>query len=247
MFVGSFTFNDLLDFMYHPKLTSSALLIICLTLLVMLSTLFTAKPSRKVFLIDFACYKPRHTLACSKEVFMQKARRYGNYSDETLNFIGKMLERSGMGESTYGAEALMREPPISCMEEARRETEEVMFGAVDELLRKTGVKGKDIGILVVNCSAFNVVPSLSAVIVNRYKLGDNVRSYNLGGMGCTAGLRAIGLAQQLLQVGFLLLCLCRLPFFFLPFLLISLNFLVKKKKNSGTFIYLMSTSPIHVT
>ncbi|GAU35195.1 hypothetical protein TSUD_31250 [Trifolium subterraneum] len=86
------------------------------------------------------------------------------------------------------------------MAEARKEAEEVMFGAIDELLEKTGVKAKDIGILVVNCSLFNPTPSLSAMIVNHYKLRGNVQSYNLGGMGCSAGLISIDLAKQLLQV-----------------------------------------------
>ncbi|PNX75996.1 3-ketoacyl-CoA synthase 11-like protein, partial [Trifolium pratense] len=86
------------------------------------------------------------------------------------------------------------------MDEARKEAEEVMFGAIDEALEKTGVKAKDIGILVVNCSLFNPTPSLSAMIVNHYKLRGNVLSYNLGGMGCSAGVISIDLAKQLLQV-----------------------------------------------
>jgi 3-ketoacyl-CoA synthase len=86
------------------------------------------------------------------------------------------------------------------MAEARKEAEEVMFGAIDEVLEKTGVKAKDIGILVVNCSLFNPTPSLSAMIVNHYNLRGNVLSYNLGGMGCSAGLISIDLAKQLLQV-----------------------------------------------
>ncbi|OMO99659.1 FAE1/Type III polyketide synthase-like protein [Corchorus olitorius] len=86
------------------------------------------------------------------------------------------------------------------MAEARKEGETVMFGAVDELLAKTGVKPRDIGILVVNCSLFNPTPSLSAAIVNRYKLRGNILSYNLGGMGCSAGLISIDLAKHLLQV-----------------------------------------------
>ncbi|KAM0936629.1 putative very-long-chain 3-oxoacyl-CoA synthase [Dioscorea sansibarensis] len=86
------------------------------------------------------------------------------------------------------------------MAEARKEAEMVMFGAVDELLKKTGVKAKDIGVLVVNCSLFNPTPSLSAMIVNHYKLRGNIISYNLGGMGCSAGLISIDLAKQLLQV-----------------------------------------------
>lgn len=86
------------------------------------------------------------------------------------------------------------------MAEARKEAEMVMFGAVDELLEKSGVKAKEIGILVVNCSLFNPTPSLSAMVVNRYKMRGNVLSYNLGGMGCSAGLISIDLAKQLLQV-----------------------------------------------
>jgi 3-ketoacyl-CoA synthase len=86
------------------------------------------------------------------------------------------------------------------MAEARREAEAVMFGAIDSLLAKTGVRARDIGVVVVNCSLFNPTPSLSAMVVNHYKLRGNVASYNLGGMGCSAGLISIDLAKQLLQV-----------------------------------------------
>lgn len=76
-----------------------------------------------------------------------------------------------------------------------------MFGVLDNLFaNNTNVKPDDIGILVVNCSLFNPTPSLSAMIVNRYKLRSNIRSFNLGGMGCSAGVIAIDLAKDMLQV-----------------------------------------------
>lgn len=56
-------------------------------------------------------------------------------------------------------------------------------------------------ILIVNCSLFNPTPSLSAMIVNHFKFKSNVVSYNLSGMGCSAGVIAISLARELLQVG----------------------------------------------
>ncbi|XLU75291.1 hypothetical protein S245_034344, partial [Arachis hypogaea] len=86
------------------------------------------------------------------------------------------------------------------MAAAREEAENVMFGALDNLFANTKIKPKDIGVLVVNCSLFNPTPSLSAMIVNKYKLRGNIRSFNLGGMGCSAGVIAIDLAKDMLQV-----------------------------------------------
>ncbi|KAM0035470.1 putative very-long-chain 3-oxoacyl-CoA synthase [Helianthus debilis subsp. tardiflorus] len=79
-----------------------------------------------------------------------------------------------------------------------------MFGALDTLFSTTGIKPKDIGILVVNCSLFNPTPSLSSMIVNKYKLRSNIKSFNLGGMGCSAGVIAIDLAKDMLQKSMLI-------------------------------------------
>ena len=63
-----------------------------------------------------------------------------------------------------------------------------------------------VDILIVNCSLFNPTPSLSAMIVNHFKMKSSVVSYNLSGMGCSAGVISISLAKELLQVRFVLLC-----------------------------------------
>ncbi|KAM3306863.1 3-ketoacyl-CoA synthase 17 [Capsicum baccatum] len=169
-------------------------------LVVFLGTLYFMTRPREVYLVDFSCYKPKPDVMCSKELFMDRSKKAGIFTEENLAFQKKILERSGLGQKTYFPEALLRVPAEPTMAEARKEAEMVMFGAIDELLAKTGVKAKDIGILVVNCSLFNPTPSLSAMIVNHYKLRGNVMSYNLGGMGCSAGLISIDLAKQLLQV-----------------------------------------------
>jgi len=57
-----------------------------------------------------------------------------------------------------------------------------------------------VDILIVNCSLFNPTPSLSAMIVNHFKMASNVVSYNLSGMGCSAGVISVSLARELLQV-----------------------------------------------
>lgn len=173
---------------------------LCSALIVFLGTLYFMTRPRKVYLVDFACYKPGGEVMCPKELFMERSKQAEVFNDENLAFQKKILERSGLGQKTYFPGALLQVPANPCMAEARKEAEMVMFGAIDQLLEKTGVKAKDIGILVVNCSLFCPTPSLSAMIVNHYKLRGNILSYNLGGMGCSAGLISIDLAKQLLQV-----------------------------------------------
>ena len=39
------------------------------------------------------------------------------------------------------------------------------------------------------------------MIINHFKMRPDILSYNLGGMGCSAGVISIGLAEKMLQVG----------------------------------------------
>ncbi|XP_051136416.1 3-ketoacyl-CoA synthase 4-like [Andrographis paniculata] len=158
-----------------------------------------ARP-RAVYLVDYACYRPPDELQVKFGKFMEHSRLFGDFDDSSLEFQRKILERSGIGEETYLPEALHRLPPNPSMTAAREEAEQVMFGVVDSLFAATSVKPEEIGILVVNCSLFNPVPSLSAMIVNRYKLRQSVRSFNLGGMGCSAGVIAVDLAKDMLRI-----------------------------------------------
>ncbi|XP_057959458.1 3-ketoacyl-CoA synthase 11-like [Malania oleifera] len=197
--LSTLTLDDFLHLWNHLKF-NLVTVVLGSTLIVFLATLYFMSRPRQVYLLDFACYKPDPARICSREVFLKRSALTGTFSAENLAFQKKLMTRSGLGQKTYLPEAVMRVPPNPCMAEARKEAETVMFGAIDELLAKTGVKAKDIGILVVNCSLFNPTPSLSAMVVNHYKLRGNILSYNLGGMGCSAGLISIDLAKQLLQV-----------------------------------------------
>ncbi|XP_019242034.1 PREDICTED: 3-ketoacyl-CoA synthase 6-like, partial [Nicotiana attenuata] len=110
-----------------------------------------------------------------------------------------MLERSGVSEETALPPALHYIPPTPTMVLAREEAEIVIFSVMDSLLEKTGLNPKDIDILIVNCSHFSPTPSLSAMVINKYKLRSNIKSFNLSVMGCSAGVISIDLARDLLQ------------------------------------------------
>ncbi|BFG41513.1 hypothetical protein CerSpe_277870 [Prunus speciosa] len=174
--------------------------IICSAVIVFGSTVYIMTRPRSVYLVDYSCYKPPSHLQARFEEFMEHSKLTGDFDDSSLEFQRKILERSGLGEETCVPEAMHYIPPRPSMAAAREEAEQVIFGALDNLFANTNVKPKDIGILVVNCSLFNPTPSLSAMIVNKYKLRGNIRSFNLGGMGCSAGVIAVDLAKEMLQV-----------------------------------------------
>uniref|UniRef100_A0ACD5TDD0 Uncharacterized protein n=1 Tax=Avena sativa TaxID=4498 RepID=A0ACD5TDD0_AVESA len=197
--LSTFTPRDLADLWRHLQYNLVSVLA-CSALLVAACTAYLLTRPRPVYLVDFACYKPDDARRCSRARFMDCTERLGTFTDDNVAFQRRIVERSGLGEDTYLPEAVLNLPPNPSMANARREAEMVMFGALDQLFAKTGVKPKDIGILVVNCSLFNPTPSLSAMVVNHYKLRGNIVSYNLGGMGCSAGLISVDLAKDLLQV-----------------------------------------------
>ncbi|RDX62558.1 3-ketoacyl-CoA synthase 4, partial [Mucuna pruriens] len=168
--------------------------------LVLASTAYLTTRPRSIYLVDYSCHRPPEHLRVHFQLFMERSTLTGDFHPSSLDFQSKILHRSGLGEETYLPEAMHSIPPRPSMANAREEAQQVMFGALDNLFANTNVKPKDIGILVVNCSLFNPTPSLSAMIVNRYNLRGNIKSFNLGGMGCSAGVIAIDLAKDMLQV-----------------------------------------------
>jgi predicted naringenin-chalcone synthase len=73
-----------------------------------------------------------------------------------------------------------------------------MFDCVERLLASTGVKPKDIDVLVINCSLFSPTPSLCSMVINKFKLRSDISAYNLSGMGCSASLISVELIKNIL-------------------------------------------------
>eukprot|EP00249_Psilotum_nudum_P031944 c46995_g1_i1 orf=452-2044(+) len=171
----------------------------CTGAIVFIATLYFISSPRNVYLVDFACFKPADELKITREAYLNHCKETGKFNDASLEFQKKVIERSGLSEETYLPRSVMSIPPRINMKESRAEAEMVMFGALDELFAKTKLRPKDVGVLVVNCSLFNPTPSLSAMIINHYKMRGNILSFNIGGMGCSAGIIALDLAMDMLQ------------------------------------------------
>ncbi|KAL4340829.1 hypothetical protein GQ457_08G003730 [Hibiscus cannabinus] len=156
-----------------------------------------------VFVFTVSVYfmsRPWSIYVVTKDEFIELARASCKFDETSLEFQKRILKTSRIGDETYVPKSsIMSRENCATMKEGRLEASTVMFGALDELFEKTRIRPKDVGVLVVNCSIFNPTPSLSAMIINHYKMRGNVLSYNLGGMGCSAGIIAVDLARDMLQ------------------------------------------------
>lgn len=98
---------------------------------------------------------------------LQSTKQGTEYSHEPP---GQMTLQIGSLPDLWRAADLRKFPPCTDMAAARDEASMVMFGAVRDVLHKTGINAEDVGILVVNCSLFNPTPSLAAYATLLYSL-----------------------------------------------------------------------------
>lgn len=157
-----------------------------------------------VYLVDFSVLKPPEEWKVDFKRLIKIAKHRFNGHKDTDYLVSFMIDKIGKNagvtsEGTYLPPGITDPTQEMTMENARKESEVVMFTLVEDLLKKTALKPKDIDILIVNCSLFNPTPSMTAMIVNKFKMRSNIQTYNLSGMGCSAGVISINLAKDLLQ------------------------------------------------
>ncbi|KAE8665594.1 3-ketoacyl-CoA synthase 17 [Hibiscus syriacus] len=129
-----------------------------------------------VYLVNFSCFKPGNDTMVSKELFMQICKRSEFFTEDSLGFQKKIMERSGFGQRTYGSTTVMQFPIMKTMVGSRNETETVVFGAIDEVLGKTsaGIISVDLArqLLQVHHNSYALVVSTENLTNNWYK-GNN--------------------------------------------------------------------------
>jgi 3-ketoacyl-CoA synthase len=172
----------------------------CVSMLLAAVASFFLLQTRPVYLVDFAVHRAPDSWRWPRQYHEQCTEACGKFTPRNVEFQAKILARSGLGDDTYLPPGLAQRPPAISMSDARWEFEQVCFSSIKEVLAKAGVAPRQVGVVVVNCSLFNPTPSLSAMIMNHFKMGSNTINYNLGGMGCSAGVIAVDLARQMLQL-----------------------------------------------
>jgi len=158
-------------------------------------------PRRKAptYLLSLAVYRPPAHLRCSRAKYIDISRRCGAFDEAAMAFQAKMAAAGGLGDGTYLPPAMHASPPAPSLAAAREEAEMVLRGTVPQALAAAGLVPAQVDAVIVNCSLFCPTPSLAALVVRLWGLRPDVITYNLGGQGCSAGVIAVGLAQEVLQ------------------------------------------------
>jgi 3-ketoacyl-CoA synthase len=124
---------------------------------------------------------------------------HGRFSNEDVAFQERMAYRTGLSDDTAVCPAIQSGNEANCgMEAARFEFGATCLTTVSELFAKTGIQPHQVNFVITNSSLFNPTPSLSAMIMNHFKMSGRTINYSLGGMGCSAGVIALDLARELL-------------------------------------------------
>ncbi|KAK9111162.1 hypothetical protein Scep_018681 [Stephania cephalantha] len=199
------------NFILHHLTLSLSLSLAYISLLSLL--LRRSSSRRRVYLLDYSCFKPAFDRKLSFEVceyFVRRTRRFSLKSEE---FMRGIYRKSGLGDETYGPPFIFESSSSNHKEEeeeeegeedaylhsALQEAQEGMFSSIDSLLSKTHMSPHEIDIVIVTCGMFNPIPSLTSILVNKYKFKHDVKTYNLSGMGCSSGAMSIDLAANIVR------------------------------------------------
>jgi len=157
-----------------------------------------------VYLLSFATFKPPEGWKLSHDMIIEIMRRQKCFTQQSLDFMSRILERSGTGQATAWPPGIVQcleddgKPSDRSINGSRKEAETIIFDIVEQALAKAGVKPREIDVLIINCSLFSPTPSLCAMVSSHFGMRSDVATYNLSGMGCSASLISIDLAKQLL-------------------------------------------------
>ncbi|PKA47621.1 putative 3-ketoacyl-CoA synthase 2 [Apostasia shenzhenica] len=152
-----------------------------------------------IFLLDYSCYRPDPNNRCSLETCEYIGLRSRRYSTESADFMRAIYRKSGLGDETYGPPYIFQPDLAAKFPYAIVEADEGMSAAVASVLSKADVPSEKISTLIVACSMFSPAPSLASLLVNRFRFRPDIKSFNLSGMGCSAGTLGVDLAAKILR------------------------------------------------
>ncbi|KAF3786381.1 3-ketoacyl-CoA synthase 12 [Nymphaea thermarum] len=177
------------------------ILVILFQLCAMILKVYRKRVNQQCYLLDYVCYKPTDDRKLSTELCGEIIQRNKNLGIEDFKFLLKVIVGSGLGEETYGPTDIVqgKELDMTMLNSGLGEMDAAFIQTLDDLFKRTNVQPADVDILVVNVSMLCTQPSLAGRIMNRYKMREDLKVFNLSGMGCSASLISIDLVRNLFK------------------------------------------------
>ncbi|KAF3453801.1 hypothetical protein FNV43_RR04242 [Rhamnella rubrinervis] len=169
-------------------------------LLFMIWKRFDERRDQECYILDYECYKPTDDRKLNTAFSGEIIRRTKNLGLREYQFLLKAIVSSGIGEQTY-APRIMFSGREDCptLSDGISEMEEFFHDSIQKILSRSGISPSQVDVLVVNVSMLAAVPSLAARIINHYKMREDVKVYNLTGMGCSASLISVDIVKNIFK------------------------------------------------
>ncbi|CAI0442985.1 unnamed protein product [Linum tenue] len=152
------------------------------------------------YMLHYECYKGTEDRKLDTETCAKIVLRNKNLGLQEYRFLLQTIVSSGLGEETYGPRNVLEgREATPLLTDSLSEFDDIAFDTLDALFANTRISPTDIDILVVNVALFSPEPSLTSRVVNRYKMREDIKTFNLSGMGCSASIVAIDLVRQLFK------------------------------------------------
>mmetsp|Transcript_6428 Transcript_6428/g.18381 ORF Transcript_6428/g.18381 Transcript_6428/m.18381 type:complete len:561 (-) Transcript_6428:2022-3704(-) len=180
------------------------------TALILVVGAWMVRRDSPIYMLSFETFKAPDDWKCTQDEIMEMMKRQHCFTQESLNFLRRILDRSGTGPATAWPPGITKclkpdpDDPTKHLDTdrsiaaSREEAQTIIFDIVEKALKKANVKPREIDVLIINCSLFSPTPSLCAMVVSQFGMRSDVETYNLSGMGCAASLISVDLAKKLL-------------------------------------------------
>ncbi|KAK7257766.1 hypothetical protein RIF29_31986 [Crotalaria pallida] len=159
---------------------------------------FDQRRDQECYILDYQLYKPTNDRMLGTEFCGKIIKRTQNLGLNEYKFLLKAIVSSGIGEQTYAPRNIFEGREANpTMLDGITEMEEFFNDSIAKLLDRSAISPSEIDVLVVNISMLATIPSLSSRIINHFKLRNDVKVYNLTGMGCSASLISLDIIKNI--------------------------------------------------
>ncbi|CAN0355354.1 unnamed protein product [Ectocarpus sp. 6 AP-2014] len=136
-----------------------------------------SRGSAPLYMVDFSTFEPPEEWKVTHDQLAEIMRRQGCFTPESVSFMEKILSKSGTGQATAWPPGI-----IKCLENPDTPADRSVEAARTEA----------------EIVIFDVVGS----VLEKFGMRSDARTFNLSGMGCSAGVISLDLAKNtLFRVG----------------------------------------------